>query len=84
MPSKPPSRYGWSDERGYRIRWAIVTTTHHGHRERMCIAERKVRVLGIFSIWWPVADWRRSEHQARADADYDIALRAPLPTPVSL
>lgn len=81
MPDRPPSAYGSEGKPSeYRIRWAIVTIGRT--KARMCIAERRVRFL-IFISWWPIGDWRYSEAEARRDAEYDIALRKPLPQPIT-
>lgn len=65
----------------YRIREAVVEVCNgfRGWHAVRFIAERKVMVLGLFGFWWPVLDgeWRRSEEEARRDADTDAKLRAP-------
>lgn len=65
----------------YRIRWANVQygNGYSLSRERMCIAERRLRFFG----WWPVTDgyWRFSEVQAERDIERDRELRLPCPKP---
>ena len=69
----------------YRVREAVVCVCN-GYRQfsaRRFIAERRLSVLGLFEIWWPVTDgkWRKSEEAAKADADHDAHLRSPLAEP---
>jgi hypothetical protein len=63
----------------YRIRWAYVSGPWQGTR-RMCMAERRVRLLGIVPVWWPVdGEWRWTEADAENDIDDDLRHRQPLP-----
>ena len=67
----------------YRIRWARVEVCngYRCWRERRCIAERRVSVLGIWSFWWIVddADWRTTDREAMRDINHDKQMRTPLP-----
>lgn len=71
----------------YRIRWARVDVCngYRCWRERRCIAERRISVLGIWSFWFPIGEmqWRTTEEEAMMDVDYDKKMRAPLPADVS-
>lgn len=67
----------------YRIRWAVVEVCN-GYtcwKERRCLAQKIVKFLWLFPMWWPVdgADWRRSEAEAERDIARDVNLLRPLP-----
>ena len=59
-----------SDRPVYRIRWAKVQGPWDGTR-LMCMAEKHVRVLGLFPIWWSIANWRYHEAECERDIAYD-------------
>ena len=67
----------------YRIRWdrVEVCNGYRCWRERRCIAERRVSVLGIWSLWLPAPEchWRTTEAEAVRDINNDKQMRAPLP-----
>lgn len=67
----------------YRIRWANGERCN-GYRcwpERLCIAERRVKLLGLFAFWWPISRWVLTEEDAMRDIADDMQLRRPLPPP---
>lgn len=69
----------------YRIRWAVVQRCN-GYScwpERMCIAERRISLLWILPMWWPMdsSRWRITEVEAERDIEACISLRQPLPAP---
>ena len=51
--------------------------------ERRFIAKRKIRLFGLFTIWWflPDGEWRKTLDEAKADADRDAEIRLPLSKP---
>jgi hypothetical protein len=67
----------------YRVRWANVTGPWKGGRCRMCLAEKRVNFLWLFSMWWPLehGEWRHSEVECQRDIDHDIKFARPLPLP---
>ncbi|PWE26710.1 hypothetical protein C4N9_20840 [Pararhodobacter marinus] len=69
----------------YRIKWARVTVCNRYGcwKERRCIAQRRVSILGFIRFWWPLedGDWRIDESRCYADIENDMAVRAPLPEP---
>lgn len=70
----------------YRVREAVVEVCIGSRcwRARRFIAERRVRLLGVLPVWWPVAngEWRRDSDLARADAEGGARLRKPLSAPI--
>ncbi|MBY6120234.1 hypothetical protein KUV64_13940 [Mameliella alba] len=70
----------------YRIREARVSHANGNTIEtrRMFIAERRVRVLRLLDLWWPVTNgrWRHDSAGARWDAERDAELRSPLTAPL--
>jgi hypothetical protein len=69
----------------YRIREARVScAARHGFViRRMFLAERRRRILGLFSIWLSVTNgqWRDTAAEAAWDAQEDLKLQAPLAPP---
>ena len=48
--------------------------------ERRFIAERKIKILGVFLFWWPVInfEWRSTQEAAMRDIEHDAHIREPL------
>lgn len=69
----------------YRIRWGrVLVSRRYGAPSRielMCIAERRISILGFISFWWPTENggWRFDENGARKDIRDGVELRKPLP-----
>lgn len=69
----------------YRIRWARIQRCN-GRTcwpARMCIAERRVRFLWLFPLWWPaeLSKWRDTEAEAERDIQADKYHQSMLPKP---
>lgn len=62
----------------YRIRWGRINVQPQQPAARMCIAERRHRLLW-WHVWWPICAWQYTEDACECYIQQDIQLRAPLP-----
>ena len=66
----------------YRVREGLIEVCNGFDcwKARAFLAERKVTIFWLFSIWWPVTNgkWRYTQREAALDATADAKLREPL------
>lgn len=65
----------------YRIRYKDIRLPPSFFRERVCFAERKVNVFGIFTIWYKISEYYQGPTEPIEAIGRHKCLSNPLPIP---